>query len=309
MITLTQLHTFVAVARQRHFTRAAAELNVAQSSVSYQVREIERQWKVRLVEVVGKRVYLTDAGERLFARATSLLNDVEDLEREMRDYGAGVLGRLRLGATHTVGGYALPSVLAPFRAARPHLELRLHIDNVRAIEQMLLDRTVDLGIVEWPVDSPALLSQPLRRDALVLIAPPDHPLVRRTSIDPSDLQGQTFVQREPGSGIRTLVEQVLGSIGVDVVVAMELNQPEAVVRAVEAGMGLAFISHSIVGHQLAAGAVRAIPLAHVNLGHDFSLVSVRERSESPSMAAFREFLIDAWTPSPPLTLLPGEGLG
>jgi DNA-binding transcriptional LysR family regulator len=295
MITLIQLHTFVAVARQRHFTRAAAELNVAQSSVSYQVREIERMWKVRLVEVIGRRVYLTDAGERLFARATSLLNDLEDVEREIRDYGAGVLGRLRLGATHTVGGYALPSVLAAFRAARPHLELRVHIDNMHAVEQMLLDRTVDLGIVEWPVQSRALLSQPLRRDAMVLIAPPDHQLVKRGSIKPEDLQGQSFIQREPGSGIRALVEQMLGSIGVNVVVAMEFNQPEAVVRAVEAGMGLAFISQSIVGHQLAAGTIRAIPLAGVNLGHDFSLVSVRERSASPAMVAFQDFLIDAWT--------------
>ncbi len=295
MITLIQLHTFVVVARLRHFTRAAAELNVAQSSVSYQVREIERLWKVRLVEVIGRRVYLTDAGERLFARATSLLNDVEDVEREIRDYGAGVLGRLRLGATHTVGGYALPSVLAAFRAARPHLELRVHIDNMHAVEQMLLDRTVDLGIVEWPVQSPALRSQPLRRDAMVLIAPPDHQLVRRGPIKPEDLQGQSFIQREPGSGIRALVEQMLGSIGVDVVVAMEFNQPEAVVRAVEAGMGLAFISQSIVGHQLAAGTIRAIPLADVNLGHDFSLVSVRERSASTAMAAFQDFLIDAWT--------------
>jgi DNA-binding transcriptional LysR family regulator len=298
MITLIQLQTFVAVARERHFTRAAAALDVAQSSVSYQVREIERQWKVRLVEVVGRRVYLTDAGERLFARATSLLNDVEDIEREMRDYGTGELGRLRLGATHTVGGYALPSVLAAFRAARPHLELRLHIDNARAVEQMLLDRTIDLGIVEWPVQNPALASQPLRRDALVLIAPPDHDLVRRSSIDPKDLQGQTFIQREPGSGMRTLVERVLGSIGVDVVVAMEFNEPEAVVRAVEAGMGLAFISQSIVGHQLAAGTVRAIPLVHVDLGHDFSLVSVRERAASPAMVTFREFLTDAWTRRP-----------
>src|SRR5260370_26603720 len=117
MITLSQLRTFVAVARQRHFTRAAAELNVAQSSVSYQVREIERQLGVRLVDVVGRRVHLTDAGERLFARATAILNDVERVQREMRDYGAGVLGRLRVRATHTVGVYALPSALAAFRAA------------------------------------------------------------------------------------------------------------------------------------------------------------------------------------------------
>ena len=295
MITLTQLHAFVAVARHRHFTRAAAELQVAQSSVSYQVRAIERQLRVRLVDIVGRRVYLTDAGERLLVRATALLNDVEDVEREMSDYGMGVVGRLRIGATHTIGGYALPSVLAAFRAAHPHIELHLNVDNVRAVEQMLLDRQVDLGVLEWPVQSSDLTSWPLRRDALVLIAPPGHPLVGRGLLHPQDLRGQTFVLREPGSGTRALVEQLLGPIANDIIVAMEFNQPEAVVRAVEAGMGLAFISHAVVGHQLMGGTIRAIPLADVNLGHDFSLVSLRERSASLAMGAFRDFLIDAWT--------------
>ncbi|HLZ09070.1 MAG TPA: LysR family transcriptional regulator [Chloroflexota bacterium] len=294
MITLSQLHAFVAVARHRHFTRAAAELQVAQSSVSYQVREVERQLRVDLIDIVGRRVHLTDAGERLFARATALLNDIEDVEREMRDYGAGVVGRLRLGATHTVGGYALPSVLAAFRMAHPHIELRLNVDNVRAVEQMLLDRTVDLGVVEWPVQSTDLTSQPLRHDALVLIAPPDHPLVERGLLHLQDLRDQTFVFREPGSGNRALVEELLGPITADIVVAMEFDQPEAVMRAVEAGMGLAFISQSIVGHQLTTGMIRALQLADVNLGHDFSVVSLRQRSASPAMIAFREFLIDAW---------------
>jgi len=295
MITLNQLQSFVAMARHRHFTRASEELNVAQSSVSYQIHELERVLKVRLVEVAGRRVHLTDAGEHLFTRATALLNDLEDLEREMAEYGKGVAGRLRLGATHTVGGYALPPVLAEFHATHAQIDLHLVIDNIRTIEQMLLDRTIDLGIVEWPVHSPALDSQPLRRDALVLIAPPWHPLVGHGPLRLSDLRGQTFVLRESGSGTRSLGEQILGPVAADISVAMELAQPEAIVRVVEAGMGLAFISEAIVVDQLVRGTVRALPLTEVTLGHDFSLVVLRDRQPTLSMQIFRDFLSQAWS--------------
>ena len=295
MITRNQLQSFVAMARHRHFTRASEELNVAQSSVSYQIHELERVLKVRLVEVVGRRVYLTDAGEHLFARATALLNDLENLEREMAEYGQGTFGRLRLGATHTIGGYALPPVLAEFHAAHPQIDLHLVIDNVRTIEQMLLDRTIDLGVIEWTVHNPALTSQAVRRDALVLIASPRHPLVGRGPLRLSDLRGQPFILREPGSGTRSLGEEILGPVASEITVAMELSQPEAIVRVVEAGMGLAFISESIVVDQLARGTICALPLSEVALGHDFSLVVLRDRQPSRSMQIFCDFLRLAWS--------------
>jgi DNA-binding transcriptional LysR family regulator len=107
------------------------------------------------------------------------------------------------------------------------------------------------------------------------------------------LRGQTFVQREPGSGTRDLAEQVLGPLAGDVSVALELAQPEGVVRAVEAGMGLAFISELIVTDKLAAGAVRQIPLVGVQLSLDVSLVVARDRLLPPASAQFRDFLLDA----------------
>ncbi|HLH73554.1 MAG TPA: LysR substrate-binding domain-containing protein, partial [Chloroflexota bacterium] len=166
---------------------------------------------------------------------------------------------------------------------------------ISTIEQMLLDRTIELGVVEWPVQSHLLTSQPLRRDALVLIAPPWHPLVGRGALRPSDLAGQTFILREPGSGTRMLSEQILGPVAAEITVALELDQPEAVVRVVEAGMGLAFISEAIVGSQLARGSVCALPLADTNLGHDFSLVALSDRLPTPSMQLFRAFLTHAWS--------------
>ena len=294
MFTLAQLRVFDAVARHRHFTRAAESLLVAQPSVSYQVRELERELKVQLVEIVGRRVHLTDAGEWLAVRAAGLLNELEEIEREIRGYGTGETGRLRLGATRTVGGYALPEELPRFRAAHPGIDLRLSVDNTRAIEQMLVERTIDMGIVEWTVESPSLVSVPIGRDTLVLVTRPDHPLAARRTISIEDLRGESFVMREPGSGTRALANQALGPVQSEIVIAMELDQPEAIVRAVAGGLGISFISQVIAAPYIDSGVLRVLPIIGDNLSRDFSLVVLRNRPDSPAMRAFRTFIVEAW---------------
>ena len=294
MFTLAQLRVFAAVAHHRHFTRAAETLLIAQPSVSYQVRELERSLKVRLVEVIGRQVHLTDAGEWLAARTAGLLNEIDEIEREIGEYGAGIMGRLRLGATRTVGGYALPEVLSRFRTAHPGIDFHLTVDNTRAIERMLMERTIDMGIVEWTVESPALASVPIGRDTLVLVAHPDHPLADRPVVDIEDLRGESFVMREPGSGTRALANQALGPVQSDIVIALELDQPEAIVRAVAGGLGISFISRVIAAPHIDSGALRVLPIDGSDLVRDFSLVVLRDRPESPAMRTFRTFIVEQW---------------
>ena len=294
MIGLTQLRTFDAVARHRHFTRAAEELQVAQPSVSYQIQALERALKVDLVEVIGRRVFLTEAGERLALRARSVLNELEDTERELRDFRLGVVGRLRIGATRTIGGYALPEVLGSFCRAHPGIEIQLTIDNTRVIEDLLLSRAVDVGVVEGKIVSPTLDVQPLKRDALVLVVPVDHPFSTRSSLRRHELSGQPMIWREPGSGTRALAEEALGPVIGTVRTVLESDQPEAILRAVEAGLGLAFISQVIVDRHIAAGWLVAVPIEDVDLWRDFSLVTLRDRPVSPSLKAFQEHIRQKW---------------
>lgn len=295
MITLTQLRAFEAVARHRHFTRAAEDLGIAQPSVSYQVRELERSLRVTLVDVVGRRVFLTDAGERLAERAGALLNELDAVERELRDYGAGLAGRVRIGATRTVGGYALPGVLTAYAAAHAGVELRVTIDNTQTIEELLLERELDLAIVEWQVASADLMVHPLRRDRLVLIAPPNHPLAQRGAIQTSELEGERFIVREPGSGTRALVESALGPVAARLNVVLELDEPEAIVRSVQAGLGLSFISETIVAGRLSGGMIAMIKLDNLALDRDFSLVQVRDRPLGAAARAFVEMITQQWT--------------
>lgn len=306
MLTVNQLRTFVAVARRRHFTRAAEDLQVAQPSVSYQVRELERQLRLRLVEVVGRKVYLTDAGERLAERGEALLNELEDLERELRDYAAATRGRLRLGATRTVGGYALPATLAAFERQYPSVEVQLTIDNTERIEDLLLARALDLAVVEWKVTSPALVSQPLCQDDLVLVAAPGHPLARCGRVRLDDLRGQRFIMREVGSGTRALAEQGLAKVLAEVKMVMALDQPEAIVRLVESGLGLTFISRTIVAGRLAAGTLCEVPVEGLSLRRDFSFVRLREKQLSPAGRAFEAFITAAWSGKDETPGCPGQ---
>jgi DNA-binding transcriptional LysR family regulator len=295
MITLTQLRAFEAVARHRHFTHAAEELQLAQPSVSYQVRELEHQLRVSLVEVVRRKVYLTEAGEHLAARTAVLLNELADMERDLRDRGAGLAGRLRLGASRTVGSYALPGVLAAFRGAHPGIEIELAIDNTQAIERLLLDREVDLAVVEWKMTSRGLVSRTLGHDTLLLVAAPSHPLASRERLTLDDLRGQAFIWRESGSGTRALAEQALGAVAHDLLSAFEVDQPEAIVRLVEAGLGLTFISRVIVARQLSQGSLRELLVEGLSLKRDFSLVQLHGRHHSPAARAFATYLAHAWS--------------
>ncbi len=288
MLTITELEVFAAVARCRHFTRAAEELGVAQPSVTYHIRELEHRLGLQLVELVGRRIRLTDAGERLAIRAVAILSDLHDLDEEMVEYQIGVRGHLRLGATRTVGGYALAPTLARFYQRFPKASFSLQIDNTVAIEQLLLERQLDLALVEWEVTSPDLLVEPLRRDTLLLVCSPEHPLARRNNIDITELSGQMFVMREQGSGTRALAEKALAPILHSLQIVLEIAEPEAIVRAVQAGIGLSFLSETIVCHHLKQGTLVAVPLSHVNLVRNFSLVRVADRRMSAVVAAFME---------------------
>ncbi|MBI3967803.1 MAG: LysR family transcriptional regulator [Chloroflexi bacterium] len=290
MITLHQLEVFVAVAERRHFSQAAAALHLTQPAVTFQIRGLERALGVRLFDTERRRVRLTEAGEMLYFRAIGILNDVVAAQAELADYVHLRSGRLRLGATRTIGGYVLPELLAAFHRLHPGVQLTVTIDNTEQIEQMLLAHSLDLALVEWRVRSPLLHVASFRRDELVVAVPADDPLARMDLVNPADLQGRAYIARESGSGTRAFTEEALGEIAATLRVVLELDNPEAIVRSVEAGLGLAILSATIVGRSAAAGRLHVLRLAGRPLVRDFCLAYLRSRGLSPAGVAFTQFL-------------------
>ena len=242
-MTLVQLETFVRVVALGNYTRVAEEFHLTQPGVTQQVRALERHVKLRLIDVIGHTPVPTDAGRFLAARAAEVLGNVAALEREMGEYARAAGGEVHLGATLTIGSYALPDLLARFAAAHPGVRVRVEVANTAAIAARVRSGALGLALVEGPLDDNegALEILPFQDDHLLLVLPPAHHLAGRGPVAPEDLANEPFVWREAGSGTRDIAEQALMAVGVTPRAALELPSGEGVARAVEAGLGVAIL--------------------------------------------------------------------
>src|SRR5215813_5915556 len=154
-LNLDQLRAFVEVVERGGFTAAARELNLTQPAVTHQVQELERRFQVTLVERVGKRAHLTQAGEGLIVHARQLLEGDERTQMEMRKLNDGWLGRARVGTTSTLLRYVLPPILRALKTAHPQLEVTLKTPLTATTLEMLKTSALDLGLCALPIDDPA----------------------------------------------------------------------------------------------------------------------------------------------------------
>jgi DNA-binding transcriptional LysR family regulator len=286
-LTITQLETFSRLAEIGNFTRTAEELYLTQPAVTQQVKALAEHFGTPLFDMVGRRPVLTDAGTFLAQRAGELLSALAALEREMREFADARSGTLDLGATLTIGNYAILPALAAFRAAHPGVSIRLTIANTAAMVAAIKDRRLALALVEGQVDDPALEVTPYAGDELILIVPSHgHTLSEIETITARELAGIEFVSREEGSGTRSIAEDALRAAGIEPNVVLTLPSGEGVTRAVESGLGVAILSRLVVERALAAGRVHTVRIADVDLRRAFHVLRLRGRTLSPLAARF-----------------------
>jgi DNA-binding transcriptional LysR family regulator len=249
-LNLHHLRVFARVAEEGGFTRAAQALRLSQPAVSKAVRELERQTGVPLFERAGRATRLTAAGEALFARARELFAVERSAEEELRALRGLSGGVLRVGASTTVATYLLFPYLARVRETNPGVKLRVASANTRAVARALLERRLDVALVEGPVRHVRIEVIPWREDELGLITPPTHRLATKRSIDLRELSGEPLIVREPGSGTRRVAERALAAHDVSPAVTLQLGSTEAIKKAVAAGLGVGFVSRFAVVDQV-----------------------------------------------------------
>lgn len=289
-LNLHHLRVFSAVAERGSFTRAAAALRISQPAVSKSVQELERQIALPLLERAGRSTKLTAAGESLASHARELFGVEASAEEELRALRGLEHGSLHIGASTTIATYLLPPILARFRDAHPGVVMRVVSANTRAIARRVLERRLDIALIEGPAVHPRLERVPWRDDELVLIAHPDHPLTRRRRVHARDLVTEGLIIRERGSGTREVGERALANIGIAVPVALQLGSTEAVQQAVAAGLGLAIVSRAAAADQLALGRVAVVRLKGVLLRRELMELRLSGRSVSIAAQTFGTFL-------------------
>jgi DNA-binding transcriptional LysR family regulator len=285
--TITQLETFARLAEIGNFTRTAEELHLTQPAVTQQMRALSDHFGTPLFDIVGRRPVLTDAGSFLAQRTQEMLSSVAVLEQEMHWFADARSGTLGLGATRTIGNYAILPALAAFRSLHPGVSIRLTIANTAEMVAGVKERRLALALVEGRIDDPSLDVVPYATDELVLIVPArGHALSEADVIAAHDLAGVEFIAREEGSGTRAFAEEALRAAGIEPEIVLTFPSGEGVTRAVEAGLGVAILSRIVVERALAAGRIHAVRIADVDLHRAFQIVRLRERTLSPLATSF-----------------------
>lgn len=265
-MNLHHLGVFHAVAGTGNFTAAAERLMTGQPVVSRQVAALEKALGVVLVERLPRGVKLTEAGALLAGYAQRIFAMEEEAARALAELQGLKRGRLRVGASLTIGSYLLPGLLAKFGKRYPGIEMSVEIANTQEVEQRLMAGRVDVGMTEGFAEGAGLLSRVFAMDALVVIVGKAHPLAARakaaiTAKRLCDDVGDRFIFREEGSGTREVVERALAAKGLRVRPGMVLGSTEAIKGAVAAGLGVGVLSRLAVERQ-----VKARELVVLNIG-------------------------------------------
>ena len=291
-VTLRQLRTFKTVADLNSFSLAAQQLGLSQPSVSYQVKELEEAIGMPLLDRLGKGVHLTEAGEVLYSYARRTLDVLEEAGLALEEMRGIKRGKLRVGASTTVGIYLLPAALGAFKKLHPGLVISLEIGTRARVQEQVLRNELDLAVVGPALKDPDLAILPFVSDELVVIAPAGHRLAGRRGLAMKDLEGQPFVMREPASGSRSSFEKAARKAGAKLDVAMELGSNGAIKHAVESGLGLAAISRYACALELSGGRLVELDVRGFPIRRDWHIVHLRRRRLPTSVLAFIEFLKD-----------------
>jgi len=247
--TLRQLQVFEAVARHRSFSRAAEELHLSQPGVSMQVKQLDEMAGLPLIEQVGKKIYLTEAGEVVYQCCQHVAQQISELDETLARMKGLDKGELKISAVSTTKYFA-PRLLAAFSQRHPQLKVRLDVGNREKLLTALAHNDVDLVIMGKPPADLDLEAHAFMDNPLVIIAPPHHPLARKKRIPATALEGETFIMREPGSGTRAATERFFAEHQATLTPGMEMNSNIAIQRAVEAGLGLGLVSRHTLDMEL-----------------------------------------------------------
>jgi len=288
-LTLRQLTIFQTVARHLSYTRAAEELHLSQPAVSSQIKQLEDNFGLLLFEQLGKKVYLTHAGEELLRYTQDILRQVEEAEQLMEDIKGGG-GRLTVSvATHA--NYFLPHLLAAFKPRWPNAQVHFDVKHHKALLKHLENNDVDMVIMEKPAEELELVAEAFLDNPLVMIAPVDHPLAQAQKIPLAKLEDQHFLLSEKGSETRIAMECCFHQHALSLPSGMEMNSDEAIKQGVQAGLGLGVVSRYSLNMELALGLLTILSVESFPIMRHWYVVHRQGKRLSTLSEAFRQFLL------------------
>ena len=295
MIDLTKLQAFLYAAENLSFSEAAKQLHLTQPTISHHIKSLEQELGVELFDRAGSGLKLTEAGRLLVSQASKLIREAHAVEQMMDSLQEKIVGQITIACSTTTGKYVLPQVAARFHQRHPGVKVTILACTQENVMPRLTAETADLGVVSYDVCGGEVECQEFFQDHIVLIVPADHPWAARPHIESSELLKTSFIIREPTSGTRRVMLAEFGKHNIvleDMDIFLEIGNAEAIVKTVEAGFGVSFVSRFAAGWALEKGSVVEVPVAGFDLRRKLYMVRNKLQATPRAVEAFWVFVHD-----------------
>lgn len=255
------------------------------------IKELEGHAGLPLFERIGKKLFITEAGQELLTHARELLRSLKDAEDVLDGLKGLRRGRINLAVVSTAK-YFIPRLLARFGKNYPQLEIRLAVNNRNSVIEQLIANEVDLAVMGRSPQSLDTIAEPFAQNPHVIIAAPDHPLAGRRRVTVEAVAKETFIVREPGSGTRLAMQQFFDERQVPCRVGLEMASNETIKQAVMAGMGVALLSLHTIGLELDHKLIATPECEGLPVMRRWHVVNNLAKTLSPAAEAFRYFILE-----------------
>jgi DNA-binding transcriptional LysR family regulator len=290
-----RLKAFCLIVEKKSFSKAGEAKFMTQSAMSHLVRKLEDELGVPLLIRKGKAVIPTPAGKLFYDHAKQILDQYRKMEDDISVLMKRVRGTLSIGADVTAATHLLPQVFYSFSREFPEVKVKLSVSSTEGIIHDIHEGKVHIGVIGGTIKKPSVFMDEIAEDEIVLIASDDNPLTKRRALTPHDLLSQPFIMPEPGSDTGELIEGFLLKMGIAperIKVSMVLGNTELIVRMVQAGMGISFVSKWSVFQGIKEGSVKLLNIQGKKLHRKFFLISTDKEPPTATAKTFAKFIKD-----------------
>jgi DNA-binding transcriptional LysR family regulator len=286
--TLNQLQIFLKVVQTTSITKAAEELNLTQPAVSIQIKNFQAQFEIPLLEIIGKKIYITDFGKEIAHSAKGILDQVYAINYKTMAYKDQIVGRLKISIVST-GKYVLPYYLTDFLRSHPGVEISIDVTNREKVLESQLDNEVDFSLISDAIDNPNFEYIDILNNNLYLIGNSETALLNPTFNYLEFKNELPLIFRELGSGTRKVMESYFKKQGVDALKKIELMSNEAVKQAVIAGLGYSIMPIIGLKNEIKSGELRIMEREGLPISTKWKLTWHKDKKLSPVANTFLNF--------------------
>jgi len=287
---IESLKVFCDLAESESFTKAAQINAVTQSAVSQQISSLERQFKSILIERSKKKFRLTREGQVLYEYSKQIIQTYQSLQSKLQEIKDVISGTIRVATIYSIGLHDLPPYLKKYLKGYPTVNVHVEYRRSNQVYEDVLSNVVDLGLVAYPVRDNKLDVVPLRRDRLVLVCHPQHPLAKSKSVPLSAIAGQKFIGFQPDIPTRKAIDKILKDRGIQVQHVMEFDNIETVKRAVEIDAGISIVPQGTILQEVSKQTLVQLDLEDGEFYRPLAAIYKKNRVLSPAIKQFVSIL-------------------